>query len=264
MIARMLRQIVVTLAVAGMGLSCGDGSPTRPGDGTGVLSLKLTDAPAAFNAVEVTFAEVAVNTPADSAAGGWLTVTDTVRTFDLLTLSNGLTAVLGETRMAAGEYGQIRLKLTGAEVVVDGQRYALKVPSGATSGLKLGGGFTIEEGMTTELVVDFDAARSIHATGKKGDYTLNPRLRLVATVTSGAATGQVTNPESRPLAYALVGTDTVASTPVDPATGRLRLSYLPAGAYSVAVVDSAGRGYHTDGVVIRAGNVTDLGVLTLR
>ncbi len=258
-----IRYTLPFLAVLALALGCGKDPATSPDASPGSLKLLLTDAPASFDQVNVTFSEVAVNTRPDSGQGGWEVIRSEPLTVDLLSLSNGLTAVLGERELEPGRYGQIRLKLTDAEVVVDGVSHDLDVPSGATSGLKLNGGFTIQPGITTVLVVDFDAARSIHITGKKGGYKLNPVLRLVAQSTSGSISGRVTNPSDMPLAYAISGADTVSSAFVNEITGDFILGFLPAGIYTVSLADTLGQQYSLTGVSVTAGQPIHLGDITL-
>ncbi|MHB9029751.1 MAG: DUF4382 domain-containing protein [Candidatus Latescibacterota bacterium] len=259
-----LRNMSPFLAILILALGCGGDEPTSPGENTkGSLKILLTDAPAAFDHVNITFSEVAVNAQTDTTQNGWIVIESEPQTFDLLTLSNGLTAVLGEREFAPGQYGQIRLKLTKAEVVVGGETFNLDVPSGATSGLKLGGGFTIEPGVATELVADFDAAASIHTMGKKGGYKLNPRLRLVAKATTGSITGRVINPDALPVAYAISGSDTISTAFVKTDTGNFVLGFLPAGTYAVSLADTLGRKFSNSGVAVTVGQAASLGDITL-
>src|SRR5688572_13111568 len=113
------------------------------------LRLMLTDAPADVDSVFVTFEKLEVHhcgedveVPAESdcETGGWLTLSEDTVTFDLLTLQGGVTAELGLADLPPGAYGQIRLHLAQASVVVDGEEFALTVPPGV---LKLVGGFML-------------------------------------------------------------------------------------------------------------------------
>jgi hypothetical protein len=251
------------LAVFLFAAGCSDKSSTSSDTSTGTLKIQLTDSPGIFDHVNVTFSEIAVNQQGDTTGSGWIVINGASRTIDLLTLTGGTTTLLGEKQLEAGQYGQIRLKLTAAEVVVGGTPYTLDVPSGSTSGLKLGTGFTIEQGLTTEFVVDFDAARSIHMTGK-GVYKLVPRLRLIARASSGAISGRVTNPADDPIAYAISGADTVASALVRTDTGNFLIGFLPAGTFTVALADTLKKTYENTNVTVTVGNVTGLGDITLQ
>ena len=140
--------------------------------------MVLVDGPTTgIDAVNIAVREVSVHQAGADTVSGWTVIDNTTRTFNLLTLTNGASAILGEKQLNPGHYTQIRLKLgTGSAVVVEGQYYPLDVPSGAQTGLKLTHEFDIAANTLYELMVDFDAARSIHATGKT--YKLNPVLRL--------------------------------------------------------------------------------------
>ena len=83
-------------------------------------------------------------------------------TVDLLTLSNGATLMLGKTELAAGKHTQVRLEIEFAVVVIDGKIIPLTIMS---SEIKLIHLFTVEADAVTELVIDFDADRSIHVIG---------------------------------------------------------------------------------------------------
>lgn len=256
---------LAAVALAAGLYGCGDDNSTSPSEtGKGTLSVQLADAPGAYEKVNITFSEVAVNAQTDTTKSGWIVIKGEPQTFDLLTLSNGVTAALGQTQLDPGKYGQIRLKLSKAEVVAGGVTYPLEVPSGSTSGLKLGGGFTIEDGITTELVVDFDATRSIHVMGKKGEYKLNPRLRLIAKANTGAITGTVTNYQDLPIAYAIAGTDTVTAAIAKRDSGKFVLGFLPAGTYTVAVADTLNRTFSKTGVTVTIGSASPLGDMTLK
>lgn len=98
--------------------------------------------------------------------------------FDLLTLQNGKTADLGIATLPSGKYGQIRIKLDAAEIVVKGETVPLTVPSGMQSGLKIVGGFEVVSGEQTAITVDFDAGLSVKYV-KGAGWKMKPVIRLL-------------------------------------------------------------------------------------
>ena len=242
--------------------------PTASGGETlaGTLKLYLTDAPGDFSQVNITFSEVSVKTATE-----WITVSEQEQTFDLLSFTGGLTALLGEKTLEPGDYGQVRLLIKEAEVViVEGEgedtisvSYTLRIPSGSASGLKIGHGFTIEAGEVLELVIDFDAARSIHKLGSNDIYQLKPVLRLVAAEATGSITGTVTNPTSGLMANAVLGAEVVASTAVDETSGEFTLAFLPAGSYTVTITDSDDNELFSQSAEVTSGSTNNLGEITL-
>lgn len=245
---------MIALGISG----CGD-SPSS--SETGTLSLRLTDAPGDFSEVNITFSEIAAHID-----GEWVTVEGEPQTVNLLAWNNGRSVEIGRAELAAGRYTQIRLIIADAEVVVDGATHPMTVPSGAQTGLKFGPAFDVEPNLTFELVIDFDASRSVVATGPPGApnrYMLQPRIRMEPVATTGAIAGTVSNPANAPFAYALVASDTIASSPVD-SLGAFTLAFLPEGTYAVAVVDTAQATGARAGVVVEKGRVTQVGSITLQ
>ena len=116
---------------------CSGDSLTSPGQ-TGNLKISLTDSPATYEAVNITFSEISANINED-----WITVNSEPITVNLLEWNNGKSIVIGSAQVPAGQYSQIRLIIDDAEVVVDGQTHKITVPSGVKTGLKLGPEFTV-------------------------------------------------------------------------------------------------------------------------
>jgi len=165
--------------------------------GQGKLSIHLTDAPAEFEAVYVTIAEVHVhradtddNNDNDSDDGEWLVVATPNITYNLLELQNGITTFLGEELIPSGDYTQLRLVLGSIPdtalnilgdphpeanyiILDDDQPYSLKVPSNT---VKYNHNFTLLDGADVDMVIDFDADKSIHPAGEK--WILNPVLKV--------------------------------------------------------------------------------------
>ena len=62
----------------------------------------------------------------------------------------------------------------------------LTTPSAQQSGLKLNAKpFDVAEGQTVELVLDFDAARSVVRAGNSGKYLLKPVITVIAVLDAG-------------------------------------------------------------------------------
>ena len=226
------------------------------------LRISLTDAPAAFEAVNITFSEFSAHIDSE-----WITVRGEPVTVNLLEWNNGKSIVIGTAEVPAGHYTQIRLKIQSAEVVVDGQTHALEVPSGAQSGLKLVHQFTIDPGSTYELLIDFDAERSIVSTGPPGNprrFLLKPTIRVVPKAITGSISGVVANPQDLPTAYAIVDNDTVTSAGVDTSSGAFVLAFLPPATYRVAISDTLEHDFIQDGVTVVAGANQDLGAIALQ
>ena len=93
-----------------------DGSTVTPASGTGTLRVALTDAPACgFDHVYVTVERVRVHQTSsanDNDAGWSEIVLNPTQRIDLLGLTNGVLAELGQTPLGAGQYQQVRLVLS--------------------------------------------------------------------------------------------------------------------------------------------------------
>lgn len=244
-------------------LGCGSTTqtPTTPNN-MGTLKISLTDAPADLDEVNITFSEISAHLNND-----WVTVRGDDITVNLLDFSNGRSVIIGSADVPPGTYTQIRIKIDTAWVVVSGVGHDLTVPSGAQTGLKLGPPFTITEGSTVELMLDFDANRSIITTGPPSapkSYKLKPRIRLISTAITGSISGTVTNPEHLPLAFAIAGDDTVTSTSVDKNSGAFMLAFLPEVPYTVSIRDTLDQSSEITSVQVVAGLDNDIGTISLQ
>jgi hypothetical protein len=233
--------------------ACGGGGGGVGSGGTGALGVALTDAPACgYDHVYVTVDRVRVHqsdSAGDNAAGWSEVVLATPKRIDLLNLTNGVLEELGETTLPSGRYTQLRLVLadnTGANPLANavqptgGALVALKTPSAQQSGLKLQTNFEVAAGGRADLVLDFDACRSVVKAGGTGNYNLKPVLSVserVNTSIQGYVTTTLTL--SGTTVSAQQGGVVVRSTTPD-ATGKFVLAWLPAGNYDV-VVTSEGR-----------------------
>ena len=199
---------------------------------TGTLSLAMVDASdESFEAVYVTIKQIQVCHETGFADGDedatceWETIATLEKTYDLLTLVDGVMATLGQKELVPGTYNQMRLILgltpDDSENILgnshpypqylirsDGDLseddlYPLKVPSGYNSGIKLVSQFEIIENLTTELILDFDVNRSIHLAGKidkNGKYILKPTIKVIGTHNKAEVTGIITSDDDVPIA----------------------------------------------------------------
>jgi hypothetical protein len=243
-------------------ISCSES--TSPETGQGQLKMTMVDAPAAYNEVNIVVTRVEVHIADSDSNSGWFVINDNATTYDLLTLRNGASVILGNNSLDAGHYTQIRLIIgTGSNVVVDGITYPLEIPGGEQSGVKLNHQFEIQSGLIYELLLDFDADRSIVPTGN-GQYKLKPVIRLVPTVISGSISGHINPVNAAGYVYAISGTDT-AGTIAEPITGSFKLMALLQQTYRVEVLsaDSAYNDTTITNVSVIAIQDTDIGTINL-
>ncbi len=276
------------LLVAGIS-ACSDGSVAL--DGSARVTVLLTDAPYEYVATAMVDIGAVELIPSDGGGPVLLTEDGTDGPVDLLTLQNAATQVLADAEVEAGTYAQLRLIVESASVtLVDGYQFedgstekALKVPSGAQTGIKLlldaangeeNGGLEISGEMV--LVIDFDVSQSFVIQGNpetpagiKG-MIFKPTLRVVVNDVSGTIAGTV----STALANTRVDSLTVTATPLDAgllelfqsqtattrtdAQGDYTLRFVVPGTYSVKVAVPTGLATQPDSIVVSVGAAEDV------
>lgn len=232
----------------------------KNGDGLGTLAVFLTDAPACgLIQVNVTVLQVRVHpgAGAETEGPGWTEIVlSPPRRIDLLSLNQGFLEPLGEIPIRPGRYRQLRLVLASnstegplrnSVVPEGGSETALQTPSEAARGIKVVQEFDVTEGNRANLVLDFDACRSVARKGD-GTFLLRPVLSLIPQQISGEIRGV--------LAMALSDATAVVSPRITLQRGGERVRSVlpnPDGAFVLGpVVQSApGGGYD---VVFTAGN----------
>ena len=193
--------------------SCGGGGGGNSTD-TGTVTMSLMDLPnGLYKAVYVNISEVQVHKAGDTENGGsgsWMLLGSPNKIYNLLELVNGVMESLGSRELPAGKYTQVRLII--GEKIPDEQEknlnneshpypnyvidqsdavISLKIPSGFNSGIKLVHPFEVEPNSYTELILDFDAMRSIVETGNK-KLTLKPTIKIIEAVNYAEVSGKVT------------------------------------------------------------------------
>ena len=265
-----MKKIVISLALVMAFISgcTNTDTSTNPSvdptlEGKSNLKVYLVDSPAALDSVIIFVKRVEVHKADSDSTASWYVINDSLRSFDLLELRNGTSAVLGDSILEPGHYTQIRLILDdGCYVVDNGVRYNLTVPSGLQTGIKLNHEFTLEANNLYELVLDFNLEKSIHVTGN-GKYMMKPVIRVMPIITSGSISGQVLPLDAQATVFTTIGDDTVSTYPNT--DGFFKLMVLPQGLYNVEI--ASGNEAYKDtvltGVSVSANQNNDLGTIEL-
>ena len=140
------------------------------------LKVRLTDNPVAAEQVNVDIQQVRVKFSDDSIQG-WTNLDTYAGVYDLLGLQNGVDTLLAVGVIPTNTVKEIRFVLGANNTIkVAGITYPLTIPSGSESALKIKVNKRLN-GSLDSLLIDFDAALSIHQTGV-GTYQLKPVLKV--------------------------------------------------------------------------------------
>lgn len=240
--------MISTVTAAALLSACGGGGSSSDTNLSGTLGVAITDAPACgFDAVNVTVNKVRVHqsaTAGDTDAG-WTDITlSPARKINLLNLTNGALENLGQTPLTPGRYTQLRLVLDANagsamanSVVPSGtvNEVSLDTPSAVQSGIKLVNQFDVAAGQRVDLVLDFDACKSVVRKGN-GGFALKPVVKVVPTVLNGI-NGFV--PSALLTQHVMVTAQQngtiVAATAPNATTGEFYLARLVPGNYDVVI-----------------------------
>lgn len=264
---------------------CGGGSSsnitssdiTSSNGGIGIMSLSITDAPPQLpeDVIAVNIRVIGIEFNYEDE---WTNVNDFEDnefngvTLNLLDWQEGRALHLGDFKVPAGHYTEIRFKLAAPEKEKDVKSNPdcnitfyndidglwsepLFVPSGAQSGYKAKGEFDITANAKLAITADFDVYKSIVVKGN-GTYSLKPVIRVVVDELSGWINGTVVDVETFPHAddalfvYAYIDRsyasdeviedddgiqfiNAVSSTDVNMTDGNFTLAFLGEGRYDL-------------------------------
>jgi hypothetical protein len=233
-------------------------------DNRATLALRLTDAPADYDAVLIDIEDVQINVTGDDDKG-WQSLAGVNKgVYNLLDLVNGKDTLLIKADIPTGRLHQIRLVLgSDNSIIVNGASIPLETPSAEQSGLKLNVQQDVTSGILYTMVLDFDAARSIVNTGNN-KYVLKPVIRTILNAVGGSIKGTVSPGSVLTGVYAVKGTDTL--TTFTDANGAYLIKGVPAGTYTMFYypTDAAYSSQSKTGVAVTTGNVTTVDAVYLK
>ncbi len=257
----------VFAGVLALGMIAFTGCSVDSDPATGTMQVKLHDAPADYDEVNIFIERVDVNrTTGDE---GWETISEPNQHYDLLELTKGAYAVIADEELETGTYPQIRLVVSREDntVVIDGEDHGLFVPSGEETGVKLNVNAEIREGIVYTLLLDFDAHRSVVKTGQAQEpgYILKPVIRATNEAITGNIGGTIEPPEARAVVAAVANDETISTTYADEDNGEFLLFGLEEGTYDVSV-EPREEGYSDttiENVPVEVDETTDIGTIVL-
>ena len=288
-------RLFAAIALATLGVAaCSDSS----GTGTGLLTVRLTDAPFPFSnvaRVDVFVVRVDARTaePTEAEASdesnqqGWTTVATPNASINLLDLRNGTTTNLGATTLPTGTYNGFRLIIDPSRssiTLMDGTKPAIQFPSAGHSGIKIKLDKPIE--LTEDgsvMTLDFDIGRSfvMRGNGAASGFNFKPVIRAVAQDITGSVTGSVRANTATGAgvpgaavevltAGSLLNdadpTHIVGTTSTD-ANGDFRFGFLLPGTYVLRATPPAASGFKpallSGGLVITTGHTTENQVIVV-
>lgn len=198
----------ISLGVALTGMLVLAGCNLAGGSDSGTLSLSLTDAP--INASNVDGVYITITGVEYNRDGTWSEMSgfDGPKQYNLLDLTGGESALIGDLTLPSGEYTQIRFMLDVAEQGGSGppsnpgsyvsfsddtDDAPLFVPSGGQTGYKASADepFLVPQNGTVSITADFNVGQAVVKLGSTGNYILKPVLRLIVDDQAGHIAGDV-------------------------------------------------------------------------
>ncbi|MCQ0111397.1 Carboxypeptidase regulatory-like domain-containing protein [Zhouia amylolytica] len=292
MILKRMSLLVLMVSTAFL-TSCSDNNDQAS---TGTMAVHMTDAPFPYEMVaeaNVTITKIeARNTSIEegteegaeeegmeTSSSPFVVLMEEEVTLNLLELTNGVTETLANVEIPTGTYDLVRVYIKEAGVVLtDGTPYTLKVPSGASSGLKifLEPGITVSGGLTSDLLLDFDISQSFVPVGDVNaaegitSFNFNPVIKASNLSTAGTLTGAVTTIETTTegdtvteTAVGLEGAtitilngEEIVTSAIAGAEGAYTVLGLDAGTYTVMVEIDGYTAQTVEGVEVVAANQT--------
>ncbi|MDL2277902.1 DUF4382 domain-containing protein [Parabacteroides sp. OttesenSCG-928-G07] len=240
-----------------------DDNKTDNKAGNARIEVRLTDAPAEYDEVNVEIIGISIHlaTSDPELLGEWRELPmEEPGIYNLLDYRNGVDTLLAAQDIPTGKISQIRLLLGDNNTLVkEGITYDLKTPSAQQSGLKLNFHDELFPNTLYKLWIDFDASRSIVETGS-GKYQLKPVIRAYAEVLSSTGIHGTINPaDAFYKISAVLGEDTLCTRPNRNGQFTI-LGMTPSSAWEIYGYSSNEElypNYHQTAITIKEGEILD-------
>lgn len=247
----------LTVLLIGLLTACDKNNDEGDSKSKARLQIYLTDAPTeAVSEVWIDLKEIQINS---SDTGSWTPVPGIhAGIYNLMDLTDERDTILADAEIQAGRINQLRLILGDNNYIIttDGQKEMLNTPGAEESGLKLQVHSDLTGGMLYQLVLDFDAAKSIIKAGNSGKHLLKPVIRVLSFVPSGGIVKGFVSPDSvSTTIFATIGVDTISSTSTF--GGNFQFRDIMAGNYVLSFVPASDEFYTASkNIVVSLGQTT--------
>ena len=158
-------------------------------EGTGTLSIMLTDppvAPAGVTGAYVSYSDLMVHVSGAGNQSGWYPV-DSEGTIELLGSVN-FSQTLGTVTVATGDYNLIRFNVTSAKVTYNGINYTAFVPSSELT-VRIVGGVQVTNSKASATIIDLQTTVMNIGSRSNPEFVIRPVVRAYPVPSSQVTTG---------------------------------------------------------------------------
>lgn len=232
-----------------------------------LVNVLLIDAPAQWDSVIVEIQGVELEFVPNGRDGEvekiFLPYEPGDKQVDISQLVGGTVLPVARSEMKLGKVTGITLRLgTGNSLYLNDTRYSLELPGGNSDYFQ-SLDIDLEQGISYDLILDFDLEKSIQVTNPNPlTLDFNPTISAYSGIGRGDLTGTTSPTDLRPVLYAIKDADSVSTH--TKSTGNF-LFRLDPGIYTV-FIDPKDNGYNPDtlfNVEIKTGKITSLDRITL-
>jgi hypothetical protein len=195
----------------------------------GGLTVKMTDAPGDYAALNVEITQVDVY----SESSGWVTLTNESRIINVLELTNGAETTLAHSSsLAAGVYTKAKVFFGSAnsvQIQSGGQHHSLDMGAEGSVIIDIHAEVEAEAQAAAEVLLDFNVAESVAEVG--GVFTLEPTVTEIEDPETGVS-GQV---QGVAIAAIMLSNGSASYSGYTDANGNFLIRGLAAGTYSMTI-----------------------------
>ena len=241
-----MRLIIIVLISVFYGCSVGE----KDKEATGRLNIKLSDTPFPLDLVSeanVTIHKVEIRSDNENADRRFIILSEEVKSYNLLNLTNGITAELVDLQIPVGIYDLIRLHVSHPSLVINNKSIHNEFKQRNTQtviNIPLYEKIEIDSQASSDLLLDFDVSRSfvlrssLDFPGEIKGFNFTPVVKASNLSKSGSLFGEVTNKKLMFMEGALVSVysgDTLNTTTFTAMDGSFAVLGLNPGIYLVVV-----------------------------